>query len=181
MSSRVNEPIFLTSRPRAGNHAKIFVSGCINGEPIRYNRTNVEVVSPIWDRWMSEGRIVSFCPELAAGMPVPRAPAELQGGDGSAVLEGAARVIEDNGTDVTDLFTTGAHLAVAHAIEEGCVVAVLTDGSPSCGSVYMYDGTFSGGTQPGTGVVAQALIDAGIPVFPEDQLELADAFLKQLV
>lgn len=49
---------------------KILVSGCLNGRPIRFNSTNVSVASEIWDRWESEGRLVAFCPELAAGFPL---------------------------------------------------------------------------------------------------------------
>jgi len=54
----------------------------------------------------------------------------------------------------------------------------LTDGSPSCGTTYTYDGTFKGGTVPGMGVAAQLLHDRGIAVFPEDQIEQADQFLR---
>ena len=100
---------------------KILVSGCLNGRPIRYNETNVSVESEIWDRWDSEGRLVAFCPELAAGMPIPRAPAEIVGPTASVVLEGRGRVEEDNGTDVTDEFVEGARLAAQRAIAEGCV------------------------------------------------------------
>lgn len=159
--------------------ARILVSGCLNGPPIRFNQTSVEVRSPIWTSWVSEGRLVPFCAELAAGFQVPRRPAETVGGDGKAVLSGTATVLEDTGRDVTELFTKGAELAVSHALEQGCVAAVLTDGSPSCGSTYVYDGSFGGGTTQGTGVVAQLLIDNGIRVFSEDQLEQADLFIRQ--
>ncbi len=54
---------------------KVLVSGCLNGRPIRFNSTNVSFESEIWDLWQSEGRLVPFCPELAAGFPIPRAPA----------------------------------------------------------------------------------------------------------
>lgn len=158
--------------------ARVFVSGCINGRPIRFNETGVEVQDEIWDRWVSEGRIVSYCPELAAGFPVPRPPAEIVGGDGRDVIHGDARVLEDNGRDVTDLFTQGADLAVAKAIASGCVAAVLTDGSPTCGTSYVYDGTFEGGTRPGMGVAAHQLRNAGIAVFSEEQLAEADGFLR---
>jgi uncharacterized protein YbbK (DUF523 family) len=100
------------------------------------------------------------------------------GGDGSAVWVGDAVVLEDSGGDVTGMFTRGAELAVAHAVDQGCVVAVLTDGSPSCGSTYVYDGSFSGGTMEGMGVTAQLLVDHGIPVFSEHQLGLADEILR---
>ncbi len=160
--------------------AKVLVSGCLNGPPIRYNQTNVPVESPVWDSWDADGRLVPFCAELAAGFPIPRPPAEIVDGDSTKVLCGQGAVAEDVGTDVTALFIEGARLAVAHARENGCVVAVLTDGSPSCGSTYQYDGSFTGATRAGTGVVAQLLMDSGIRVFPESQLEQADAYLRSL-
>ncbi len=159
---------------------KVLASGCLNGRPIRYNSTNVSVESEIWDRWDSEGRLVAFCPELAAGMPIPRAPAEIVGSTASVVLRGQGRVKEDNGTDVTDLFVEGAKLAAQRAMAEGCVMAVLTDGSPSCGTSYIYDGTFAGGTVDGMGVTAQLLHDQGLRVFPEGQLDEADRYLRSL-
>jgi len=159
---------------------KILVSLCLNGPPIRFNSTNVSVESEIWDTWAAEGRLVSFCPELAAGFPVPRAPAEIVDGSASVVLQGHALVREDNGTDVTDQFIEGAELAAEQAVAAGCVMAVLTDGSPSCGTTYTYDGTFTGGTVPGMGVTAQLLQDRGIPVFSEGQVDKADRHLRSL-
>lgn len=156
---------------------KILVSGCLNGRPIRFNETNVEVESDIWNRWQAEGRLVSFCPELAAGFPVPRAPAEIVGTTASVVLQRGGVVLEDNGNDVTTMFVAGAELAVERALAAGCVAAVLTDGSPSCGTTYVYDGEFTGGTTPGMGVTAQLLADRGIAVFAETQIEEADQFL----
>lgn len=156
---------------------KILVSGCLNGRPIRFNETNVEVESDIWNRWQAEGRLVSFCPELAAGFPVPRAPAEIVGTTASVVLQRGGVVLEDNGNDVTAMFVAGAELAVERALAAGCVAAVLTDGSPSCGTTYVYDGEFMGGTTPGMGVTAQLLADRGIAVFAETQIEEADQFL----
>ena len=157
---------------------KILVSGCLNGRPIRFNETNVEVESAIWDRWLSEGRLVAFCPELAAGFKVPRPPAEIVGGEASVVLRRQAVVLEDNGTDVTAMFIAGAELAAERALATGCVAAVLTDGSPSCGTTYVYDGGFAGGTTTGMGVTAQLLRDRGIEVFAETQIEQADRFLR---
>lgn len=157
---------------------KILVSGCLNGRPIRFNETNVEVESAIWDRWTNEGRLVAFCPELAAGFPVPRPPAEIVGSVASVVLRGRGAVVEDDGTDVTGQFVAGAQLAVERAVASGCVAAVLTDGSPSCGTTYVYDGSFTGGTIPGMGVTAQLLSDRGLAVFAESQLEEADRFVR---
>lgn len=159
---------------------KILVSGCLNGRPIRYDSTNVSVESDVWERWAADGRLVAFCPELAAGFAVPRAPAEIIGSTAALVLRGRGHVEEDNGTDVTEMFVAGARLAAQRARAEGCVIAVLTDGSPSCGTTYTYDGTFSGGTVAGMGVTAQLLADQGLRVFPEDQIDAADRYLRSL-
>ena len=159
---------------------RILVSGCLNGRPIRFNSTNVSVKSEIWDRWESEGRLVAFCPELAAGFPVPRAPAEIVESTASLVLKGRGSVKEDNGADVTAMFVEGAELAAQRAVAAGCVLAVLTDGSPSCGTTYVYDGSFGGGTMPGMGVAAQLLQNHGVRVFPEDQIDEADRYLRSL-
>lgn len=171
------QTVRISPRATTESSLKVLVSGCLNGPPIRFNKTNVVVESPIWDRWAREGRLVAFCAELAAGFSIPRPPAEILG-DGTSVICGNGSVSEDTGNDVTEQFIHGARLAVAHAIENGCVAAVLTDGSPSCGSTYIYDGSFEGGTMAGTGVVAQLLIDSGISVFPESQLEEADRFIR---
>lgn len=159
---------------------KILVSGCLNGRAIRFNSTAVSVESEIWNRWESEGRLVPFCPELAAGFPVPRAPAEIVGSTASVILTGRGWVKEDNGTDVTAMFVEGAKLAAQRAVSQGCVLAVLTDGSPSCGTSYVYDGSFTGGTVEGMGVTAQLLHDQGLPVFGEDRIDEADRYLRSL-
>jgi uncharacterized protein YbbK (DUF523 family) len=174
-----NQPVRISPSLPESDVAKVLVSGCLNGPAIRFNQTNVVVESPVWDRWAAEGRLVPFCAELSAGFVVPRPPAEILDGDGTAVLCGEGVVVEDTGSDVTDMFMTGARNAVDHALEQGCIAAVLTDGSPSCGSTYIYDGSFGGGTKKGTGVVAQLLIDNGIRVFAEDQLDQADQFIRQ--
>ncbi len=46
---------------------------------------------------------------------------------------------------------------------------MLTDGSPTCGSQFIYDGTFSG-RKPGSGVAAALLREHGIAVFSDQQL-----------
>ena len=82
---------------------------------------------------------------------MPRLPAEIEPGKSAAeVLSGGARVLEINGDDVTAEFRQAAKNALALAIETGCAYALLIDGSPSCGSGFIYDGSFSGRRQPET-------------------------------
>ncbi|MEU7909300.1 DUF523 domain-containing protein [Actinoplanes sp. NPDC049118] len=159
---------------------KVLVSGCLGGVPIRFNGTGVQASSPIWRQWAAEGRLVALCPELAVGFPVPRPPAEIVGGSAADVLDGRARVHELPGRDVTELFQAAAQRAVDRAMQAGVGIAVLVDGSPTCGSTYVHDGTFAGVTVAGRGVVAEALHRHGIPVFPHHDLGRAAATLADL-
>ena len=74
--SLIGREVGVASHESGGDMGRVLVSGCLNGRPIRYNATGVDVESEIWDRWEQEGRLVHFCPELAAGFSVPRPPAE---------------------------------------------------------------------------------------------------------
>ena len=157
---------------------RIFVSACIMGHPVGFNETDNLVEHPLMEKWRTEGRLVPLCPEVAAGFPTPRAPAEIEPGSlGADVLDGKARVYEDNGKDVTAAFVRGAQLALETAQKAGCKFALLTDGSPSCGATYQYSGTFDMGTRKGDGVVAAVLARNGIRVFAEDRIEQLAAAL----
>lgn len=89
-------------------------------------------------------------------------------------------MIESTGDDVTDQFMDGARLALAAAKGAGCAIAVMTDGSPLCGSTTIDAGRFDGTRTQGTGVVAQLFMDAGIPVFPHTDLGAADQAVGRL-
>jgi uncharacterized protein YbbK (DUF523 family) len=160
---------------------RVLVSACLLGQPVRYDGGAVVTEGGILARWQMEGRVIPVCPEMAGGLPVPRPPAEIHGeGGGAAVLRGAARVFEHHGHDVTDAFVRGAQRALAAAQEASAQVAVLTERSPSCGSAFLYDGTFSGQLQPGEGVTAALLRQHGIRVFSQHQLEDAAHLLAVL-
>ncbi len=159
---------------------RVLVSSCLLGEKVRYHGGDALCQSSILERWLAEGRVVPVCPETAAGLPVPRPPAEIAGGDGHAVLERRAAVADHTGSDVTASFIQGAHSALAAARSEGARLAVLKDGSPSCGSSYIFDGTFRGQRDHGQGVTAAALSRIGIRVFSERDLEDAARYLESL-
>ena len=159
---------------------RILVSSCLLGERVRYNGDDAVCASEILDRWREEGRLVPFCPETAAGLPVPRSPAEIAGGDGFAVLRGRAIVGDSTGTDVTALYLKGARQAVDLALAEGVRLAVLKDGSPSCATSYIYDGSFRRQRDAGAGVTAAMLSEAGIRTFNERQVADAAAYLHTL-
>ncbi|MFF0431383.1 DUF523 domain-containing protein [Streptomyces sp. NPDC004327] len=144
--------------------ASVLVSACLRGIPCRYDGRAKP--SPALDALLAGRTAVPFCPEQAGGLDTPRRPAELVGGDGHEVLDGTARVVDDEGTDVTAAFVDGARRALAAAREAGCGEAVLMPRSPSCGRGQVYDGTFGGGLVTGDGVTAALLGRHGIAVTP---------------
>ncbi len=111
-----------------------------------------------------ERLVLPICPECLGGLGVPRAPAEITGGDGEAVIAGKARVVTRDGRDVSEAFLKGARRAVELARATGAQRAVLKDGSPSCGPTRIHDGTFTGRSVPGRGVAAAALRLLGVEV-----------------
>jgi uncharacterized protein YbbK (DUF523 family) len=114
-------------------------------------------------------------------LPVPRPVAEIAGATGgSSVLSGTGRVVDVNGRDVSAFFVAGAQQALECARLQSIRVAVLKEDSPSCGTSFIYDGTFTSRRVPGQGVTAALLRQAGIYVFNEFQIEEADRILTQL-
>jgi uncharacterized protein YbbK (DUF523 family) len=166
---------------------KVLVSACLLGEPVRYDGGHRWCHHPVLQRWRAQGRLVPFCPEAAGGFATPRPPAEITGpADGLAVggqqvLQSKAVVLDNTGADVTAGFVAGAHAALARAQALGITVAVLKDGSPSCGSGYIYDGSFTGALSHGqVGVTTALLRQHGVAVFSETQLLQADVYLRAL-
>ncbi|TDD67798.1 DUF523 domain-containing protein [Actinomadura rubrisoli] len=163
---------------------RILVSSCLMGRPVRYDGAAKPMNGELFARWRGEGRLVHFCPEVSGGLPIPRPPAEIvgssPGADGTAVLDGTAQVRTDTGDDVTEAFMRGARLALETAQRAGARIAILKEGSPSCGSRRVYDGTFTGASVAGDGVTTALLERAGIHVFSEDDLDAVDALLNKL-
>lgn len=146
---------------------------------MRYDGRDAACGHGVLARWLEQGRVVPFCPELAAGLPTPRPPAEIAAGQGGRkVLAGSARVLDATGADVTNAFLAGARNLAALAQDQGIRMAVLKEGSPSCGSGYTYDGSFGGRRVPLPGVATAALEAAGIRVFSEHQLDAAAEYLE---
>lgn len=150
---------------------RILISACLLGRPVRYDGSGKLLADPRLDRWQAEGRLVPICPELAGGLAVPRPAAEIAGGSGDDVLAGRARVVTATGEDVTAAFLAGAEAALDLARRNGCVHALLIDRSPSCGSLEIYDGTFSGRRIAGAGVTAALLAAHGIGVFADHEID----------
>ncbi len=150
---------------------QVLVSACLAGVACTY------VAQPKTREWavslVAEGRAVLVCPEVAGGLPIPRPEAEIQGGDGEAVLDGNARVVSVEGDDVTESYLSGARTAVEIAQRSGAWLAILKARSPACGCGEIYDGSFSGSKSPGDGVAAALLKRSGLSVVSDEDIAVS--------
>ncbi|MEH6581780.1 MAG: DUF523 domain-containing protein [Halioglobus sp.] len=158
---------------------KILLSACLIGKQVRYDGKTLAVHEKILKQWRAEGRIISVCPEVESGMSVPRAPAEIAGGDGYDVLASTTEVIDNSGNNVSHFFKSGAQIALEQCREHNITLAVLAEGSPSCGSSVIHDGSFTGRKIPGAGVTTALLNQHGIRVFSQHELPIVDQILRK--
>lgn len=137
----------------------IIVSACLAGVACRYNGNAFPI--PVIIDMVQKGIALPICPEMLAGLPAPRPPAELRNG----------RVLSNSGEDVTEEFLLGAKMGLDIALAARCRKAIVKAKSPTCGSGSIYDGTFSGKVIPGDGVFSKLLKEYGIEVITEEDLE----------
>lgn len=143
------------------------ISACLIGCECRYDQKSC--LEPELEQLLREGEVIPVCPEQLGGLPTPRPPAEIVGGDGYDVLDGKARIVDRQGNDVTEPFLAGARQALRLAQAVGATTAILKENSPSCGSSFIYDGTFTGSKVTGVGLTAALFRRHGIEVRSEQQ------------
>ncbi len=159
---------------------RVLVSACLMGERVRYDGKKLHCKSSILKKWKDEGRVVPFCPEVAGNLPVPRPSAEIIKGTGTDVIEKNTGVFNINGQDVTESFIRGAGKALKVAKKMQIIIAVLKNGSPSCGKTCIYDGSFSKVRRSGNGVTTALLEKNGISVFSENEIKKVAAYLETI-
>lgn len=137
----------------------LLISACLIGVRCRYDGgcKSIDCLNRLNERFT----LIPICPEVMGGLPTPRIPAERVG----------ARVMMDNGRNVTEAFQQGAECALSVARATNCTLALLKERSPSCGCGHIYDGTFTGSTCEGNGVTADLFLQNGIRIFGESQAE----------
>ena len=137
---------------------KIMVSACLTGENCKYNGGN-NLNRKVLDL-MPGNEIITICPEVMGGLPVPRTPCEIRGGI----------VTAEDGKIVDQEFRAGARKCLAIAQREKPDLVILQSRSPSCGVKQHYDGSFSGKLTDGPGVTALLLKDHGFHVMDVEDL-----------
>ena len=138
---------------------KILVSACLLGRNCKYSGGNNRNEAVI--RYLQDKEYIPVCPEVEAGMPVPRPPVEIREG----------RVVSIEGKDLDAVYRRGVAKVMQVLAQEDIGLAILKAKSPTCGVHEIYDGTFTGKKIPGQGLLAKALQEAGIPILDENDIE----------
>ena len=138
---------------------KLLVSACFVSKGYKYDgdaNINIKIIA-----LEQKYEFVFICPEVFGGLPVPRYPSEILGD----------KVVNIIGEDVTQNFNLGAIKALELAKKHNCKKALLKAKSPSCGKGMVYDGTFSHTLKEGHGITVRLLMENGIEVYTENELE----------
>ncbi|MBW1720685.1 MAG: DUF523 domain-containing protein [Deltaproteobacteria bacterium] len=144
----------------------ILVSACLLGLHCRYDGR--EKGAPALMAFAPSARFIPFCPEQLGGLPTPRPPAHIKGGDGRDVIHGRAKVLNEAGENVTRAFLRGAAEGLHLARTFGAGIILLKDKSPSCGIHSPYCESPSG---EGMGVAAALFARSGyriLEIGPDD-------------
>lgn len=138
---------------------KIIVSACLLGENCKYNGGNnldPRVVA------FAQGReVIPVCPEVLAGLGIPRIPIEIRDG----------KVIRRDGAEVDEVIRAAVAQILEQMKNEDIECAVLKARSPTCGVNQVYDGSFTGKLVDGAGILTQTLKNAGYIVIDNEELE----------
>lgn len=139
----------------------VLVSKCLLGDNVRYDGDHCKLRQDYLSRLKSKFELFPICPEVMAGLGVPREPIELKNN----------LIIDQVGNDKTSLFTP-VKMELEKLIQEKQIkYALLKEFSPSCGSNKIYDGTFSGKIIDGQGIITKFLLDLGLEIFSEEEIE----------
>ncbi|MBR4972205.1 MAG: DUF523 domain-containing protein [Oscillospiraceae bacterium] len=139
--------------------AKIIVSACLLGENCKYSGGNNYDANVV--KFVKDKDVIRVCPETLAGLGIPRAPMEI--------VDGVLR--NEDGTCVDQPVRQAVAKILGQIKDEDIECAILQSRSPTCGVRQVYDGSFSRKLIDGSGVLAQALKDAGYRVIDRAEVE----------
>ncbi len=157
---------------------RILISSCLMGEEVRYDgshKKNPFIISAL-SRW---SQLVPLCPEVEAGLGIPRPPIELVSEKESVLV-----VEVESRRDVTEKIRS----AISRFAEQQPLGeihgAILKSRSPSCGKdttpLILADETVSNAS----GLWAEHLSRENIPIIDEEQfaqLQKRRLFLKEVL
>ena len=135
----------------------IRVGVIFGGESVEHEVSIISSIQAMNKMDTEKYEIVPICPEVLGGLPTPRIPSEIINN----------KVINQEGTDVTLEYITGANKALQILKDNNIKIAILKAKSPSCGKGEIYDGTFSHTIIEGNGITAKLFLENDILVLNE--------------
>ena len=129
---------------------KVLVSACIMGTNCKYNGKNNKNLAVI--NFLKDKEVISICPEVLAGMKIPRPCAEIVNGI------------------VVDEYNKAVSMALSKIQNEDIDLVILQSRSPTCGVNQIYDGSFTGKLISGMGFFAKALKQRGYNVIDVEEV-----------
>jgi len=158
---------------------KIGVSSCLLGERVRYDGGHKH------DRWLTDilGPLVTFvpvCPEVGAGLPVPREAMRLEGEPTAPRL-----VTTRSRVDLTERMLSFCRAKVVELEREELCGFVFKKDSPSSGLFRVKVYTGGGAARNGSGLFARAVTEhfPNLPVEEEGRLNdplIRENFLERI-
>ena len=139
------------------NNYEFIISACLCGEKCRYD--GKELTSYQIKELVDDKKALMVCPEVLGGLTVPRPPCEIVGD----------KIVNVEKEDKTDNFLDGAKKVLEIARRYGIKKAILKEKSPSCGSNYIYDGSFSRKLIAGEGMTTKLLRENGVQVISDEE------------
>ncbi len=134
------------------------VSACLLGLNCKYSgesNTNQDIID-----LLESDVLIPVCPEQLGGLNTPRPPCEIVGD----------RVLSEEGSDFTENFIRGSEEVLKLANLYNIKEAILKESSPSCGSNFIYDGSFTSKKIRGQGLCTKLLIKNGIEVVSDEDI-----------
>lgn len=163
------------------NPLRVLVSGCVAGEPCGTDGTDYGLGNCLGDLLKLKSlKVFSFCPE-AAGIGVPRNMPDIHGGDGFAVLDGKAQVLDEHDNNLTEQIVNGCRAMLEFAKQSQIELAILTDMSAACGSQVISKGCRLVKKREflaSVGIATALLLREGIPVVSQRDFQTL-ALLRQ--
>lgn len=140
---------------------RLLISACLIGAGCKYSGGHNALSEEALNKLRKTYILIPVCPEFSGGLPTPRDPSERLGD----------KVVSIKGRDVTEEYEKGAEIALKLIRRFDCKRALLKERSPSCGRDLIYDGSFTGTLTKRHGVTAEKLLNAGVEVFGESELD----------
>ena len=160
---------YASRMPNDEASVKIGISQCLLGDAVRYDGADKRSTLAV-DLLGEVFAFVPVCPEVEAGMGVPREPVKLQDSGGRTAVVGT-----ESGTDHTETMARFVVRKIEDLAGANLRGFILKSGSPSCGLEVAVEG--SGTTQPG--LFARAL-EESFPDLPKiEETAMRDAAARQ--